>query len=131
MNQLTLHSATEAAQQEMDDLLVTASAGGDYVTGKPGLVLLVVRNRLKRKSRAVTVTWEPVGEHTITIGPGKDYILGPFGLTDLHGGIVAEDEIRVEVTYPDSDGLEIFASVPPQGERITRTTPVQWFEIPR
>lgn len=132
MKELKLHSAEAATLRKMDDLLVPASAEGYYVTGKPGHILLVVRNQLKRRYRTVVVTWEPAGEYAITIGPGKDYILGPFGLTDPHGGIVAEDEIRVEVRYARNRGLRICAIMPPMdGQTVRTTTPVQWFGLQR
>jgi len=129
MNELILHSAEEVAKQQLDYLLVTASAEGHYVTGKPGFILLYVRNDLKRRSRTVTVSWE--GERTITVGPRQSMILGPFGMTDLEGGIVPEDEIRVDVTYPDPRGLRFCAMVPPTGQTITTTSPVFEFGIPR
>ena len=131
MNQLQLHSAEEAAQRAMDDLLVSASAEGNYVTGEPGHVLLYVRNRLRRKSRTLTVSWSLLSQSTVSVGAGKTLILGPFGLADLHGRLVAMDEIRVEVTCPKPRGLRLCAIVPPTGQTITTTSPVFEFGIPR
>ena len=109
MTALELHAPADPAQVDAEDLFVPASKDGDDVSGPPGYVLLFVRNRLKRKPRSVTVCWEPAGTHTLTVGPKQTLTIGPFGLTDLHGGIVLEDEINVSITYPVSRGLEVFA----------------------
>jgi hypothetical protein len=109
VNPLKLYTQADVVFHGMDALFTDASEHGDEVTGKPGRVLLVVRNQLEDEPREATFCWDLTGESPLTVPPGESLTIGPIGLTDLHGGIVADDEIRAVITYPRRDGLQVCA----------------------
>lgn len=115
MAALQIHPMSTASQVPKDRLFVVASRAGDEVTALPGGVFLYAKNKLKLRSRTVTIGWAGEGatqtETTITVAAGEERVIGPFGL-NVGGGlepITPGVPITVRLTYPRNRGLRVFA----------------------
>lgn len=118
MTALKIHPMSAASQVPREQLFVTASRAGDEVTAQPGGVFLYAANKLKLRSRTVTLSWGSgrlnVSATSFSVAAGETKIIGPFGL-NVGGGLEPVrpgEPITITLSYPRNRGLRVCALSP-------------------